>query len=244
MSGSNLAIVTGGSRGLGRALLEAYEEVGYRTVDISRSGDSDAARGRVHVRADFADPAATFDALAREFGELAQHTYEEVVLVSNAGTLEPIGPLATSAPDAWRTSLDVNLTSAIGAMALFARAFQAQPCRKVLVSISSGAGSRGVAGWSLYCAAKAGLDNWIRAFALEQSHETRPIEAVSIQPGVVDTEMQAAIRAADPDDFPDHPRFVELKEHGALADPATVAGAIRRITGGAFTPGELLRVDL
>jgi len=244
VSGSRLAIVTGGSRGLGLALLEAYEEAGYRTVDVSRSGASDAARGRLHVRADFADPIATTDALVREFDELAQHTWDEVVLVSNAGMLEPIGPLARSTPADWRRNLDVNLTSAIGAMALFTAAFQRHACRKVIVSISSGAGSRGVAGWSLYCAAKAGLDNWVRAYALEQEHEEHPIHAVSVQPGVVDTEMQAAIRASDPSAFPDHPRFVELKENGALAQPATVANAIRRIAEGAFTPGELLRVDL
>lgn len=244
MSAPRLAIVTGGSRGLGLALLEAYEEAGYRTVDVSRSGASDASKGRSHVRADLGDPIAATDALTREFEELAQHEYEEVVLVSNAGTLEPIGPLANSTPAEWRANLDVNLTSAIGAMALFAGAFDGHACRKVIVSISSGAGSRGVAGWSLYCAAKAGVDNWVRAFALEQEHEEHPIHAVSIQPGVVDTEMQAAIRATDPNLFPDHPRFVELKEHGALADPATVAGAIRRIAEGAFTPGELLRVDL
>lgn len=243
MSASRLAIVTGGSRGLGLALLEAYEEAGWATLDVSRSGASDSARGRLHVRADFSDPVATTDALAREFGALAEGDWTEVVMISNAGTLDPIGPLARSTPDAWRRNLDINLTSAIGAMALFAAAFQDRAHRKVLVSISSGAGSRGVAGWSLYCAAKAGLDNWVRAFALEQAHEEHPIEAVSIQPGVVDTEMQAAIRAADPAAFPDHERFVELKEGGALASPAVVANAIRRIAAGAFDPGDLLRVD-
>ena len=196
------------------------------------------------MRVDLGDPVATTDALTREFDELAQHEYEEVVLVSNAGTLDPIGPLALSTPDAWRRNLDINLTSAIGAMALFTAAFQGHACRKVLVSVSSGAGSRGVAGWSLYCAAKAGLDNWIRAYALEQAHEEHPILAVSIQPGVVDTQMQASIRASDPGAFPEHARFVELKENGALAAPATVASAIRRIAEGAFEPGELLRVDL
>jgi benzil reductase ((S)-benzoin forming) len=138
----------------------------------------------------------------------------------------------------------VNLTSAITAMALFVRAFQSSAARKTLVSVSSGAGSRGVAGWSLYCATKAGLDNWIRAVAIEQERESHPIRAVSIQPGIVDTQMQAEIRASDRALFANADHFVELKESGALYAPADVARAMLALVAGEFEPGALLRIEL
>jgi benzil reductase ((S)-benzoin forming) len=239
-----LAVVTGGSRGLGLALLEAFESDGFKSLDLSRSGASDTARGRLHVRADFADPSATADAVARELDALAAESWDEVVFVSNAGTLDPIGPLAASSPADWRRGIDVNLTSAITAMALFVRAFQSSAARKTLVSVSSGAGSRGVAGWSLYCATKAGLDNWIRAVAIEQERESHPIRAVSIQPGIVDTQMQAEIRASDRALFANADHFVELKESGALYAPADVARAMLALVAGEFEPGALLRIEL
>lgn len=239
-----LAIVTGGSRGLGLALLEAFERDGFRTLDLSRSGASDPERGRLHARVDLSDPAATADAVAREMDALAAEAWDEVVFVSNAGTLHPIGPLAASSPAEWRRGIDVNLTSAITAMALFVRAFQQHAGRKTMVSVSSGAGSRGAAGWSLYCATKAGLDNWIRAVALEQANEEHPIRAVSIQPGVVDTQMQAEIRSCDRDLFANVDQFVELKESGALYAPADVARAMLALVAGELELGALLRIEL
>jgi len=86
-----------------------------------------------------------------------------------------------------------------------------------------------VFGWSLYCSAKACLDSFIRTLALEQGQEPHPFLALSIDPGVIDTEMQAGIRAEDRNDFPDLARFRELAASGALRPPAEVAERIRRI---------------
>jgi NAD(P)-dependent dehydrogenase (short-subunit alcohol dehydrogenase family) len=99
----------------------------------------------------------------------------------------------------------------------------------VFANISSGAALYGYGGWTLYCAAKAGLENFIRALATEQKMEAHPFIAVNINPGVMDTEMQALIRATSAADFPDVGRFVHRKEQGELALPDGVAAAIMRI---------------
>ena len=94
------------------------------------------------------------------------------------------------------------------------------------MNISSGASSKGYAGWPLYCAAKAGLENFIRSLAAEQIGTVNPMTCLNIEPGVVDTEMQAEIREAGAELFPDVARFIELKKSGKLRSPESVARAI------------------
>ena len=102
-------------------------------------------------------------------------------------------------------------------------------CRKVVASISSGAALKGYAGWSLYCATKAGLEGFVRALALEQQPEPHPLLAVSIDPGVVDTQMQALIRTMSKRDFPEVERFIRRKNEGGLSAPSRVAAAVLRV---------------
>ena len=111
-------------------------------------------------------------------------------------------------------------------MAAFVRTFADADCPKFLINVSSGAAYKGYPGWSLYCAAKAGTDNFIRSLAVEQSHRERPVIAVNFEPGVVDTAMQEEIRGADETHFPVRERFLKLKEDGALRAPDTVAEAL------------------
>ena len=88
-------------------------------------------------------------------------------------------------------------------------------------AISSGASLRPVESWSAYCVSKAGLDMWVRCIALEQ--QDKNISAISVAPGVVDTDMQSQIRAADPELFPDHSKFVALHTERVLSSSKDVA---------------------
>jgi len=154
---------------------------------------------------------------------------EEVVVVNNAGSLAPIGPAWRKPASEVLASLNANFTSAILVLSEAVAKFQHVPCRKVIANISSGAALKGYAGWSLYCASKAGLEDYIRALAVEQRQEQHPFTPVSIDPGVIDTEMQALIRAAPELDFPDVDRFIRRKNEGGLASPVVVASAVLKI---------------
>jgi benzil reductase ((S)-benzoin forming) len=99
----------------------------------------------------------------------------------------------------------------------------------VLLNITSGSALRGQAGVSLYCGAKAGLENFIRAVALEQAAESAPFIAVNVDPGAMDTEMQDSLVQANKVDFPEVERFVQRKTNGTLRAPARVASATARI---------------
>jgi len=231
-----LAIISGGSRGLGAALCRQYAEAGFALVEFSRSAPQPFS-----VACDFSDPAQLARIVAGHLAPLASvPALEELVVISNAALLDPIGPASHKAPAAVQANLNVSFVSAILFMSEVIRVFQSHAARKTVVSISSGAATKGHAGWSLYCAAKAGLDNFIRALALEQALEAQPFRALSIDPGIMDTGMQAEIRASSQDDFPSVARFQGFLRDGALRSPERVATAIRSIVAAEHAGGERL----
>ncbi len=219
-----LALITGGSRGLGLALCELLASSGYRVLEFSRS-----APHAWSTRLDLSSPGDCRGLAAAALAPFAGARIEELLVINNAGMLEPIGPAPRKDAAAVLANLNANFTSPILVLTEIVARFQAAACRKVLVNISSGAAQKGYAGWSLYCAAKAGLDNYIRALALEQQAEPHPFIPININPGVIDTGMQALIRNTPAQDFPELERFIRRKQEGELAAPAYVAAAICRI---------------
>jgi NAD(P)-dependent dehydrogenase (short-subunit alcohol dehydrogenase family) len=178
---------------------------------------------------DLSDLDASFPVLQAQFQTLAKTKWDRVVFLNNAGTLTPIAPVQALNDAQIEQHLAVNLVSAIRVISAFVRAFKESSSQIAIVNVSSGAASKGHAGWSLYCASKAGMDNYIRALAAEQSKSANPISCINIEPGVIDTEMQAEIRNTDPANFPELARFVELKQSGQLRSPKAVARAIMSI---------------
>jgi len=219
-----LALISGGSRGLGAALCAHYVALGYEVVEFSRS-----APHPYSVRLDLADPRAMAPTLDAALQPLAARAWDEIVAIGNAAVLGPIGPASRQAAADIAAHVDTNVTSGILFLARIAAAFRAHGGRKVMINVSSGAATKGYDGWSLYCASKAALENFVRAMAAEQAREPHPFRVASFSPGVIDTDMQAGIRAAAPEDFPDVGRFVGLKDNGALRPPAVVAAALARV---------------
>ncbi|WP_051377877.1 SDR family NAD(P)-dependent oxidoreductase [Derxia gummosa] len=228
---ARLALITGGSRGLGAAFVAQLQAEGWEVVEFSR-----AAPHACSVKVDLGALAASGPVLDAKLAELAARDWDEVLAVLNAATLAPIGPTARKPPAEVLGNLDLNLKAPVLFAALFVKHFQRHAARKLLANISSGAALKGYAGWSLYCAAKAGLENHVRSIALEQAGEAHPVLAVNVDPGVMDTEMQAAIRATGIDDFPAVERFHGLQAAGMLRAPETVAviilGELARVTEG------------
>lgn len=218
----HLAIVTGGSSGLGRALIDNAPD-GATRVDVSRSGHGGADVR--HVRADLAVPGGWSEVGEAIAEMVAERDWERITLIHNAGTLTPIGFVGDKDGDA--VTANVLLNSASGQVLghRFLAAVRGLTCRRELVLISSGAARRAVAGWATYGAAKAAYDHWARTAGEEQGARGGAM-VVSIAPGVVATPMQAEIRETSEDDFPDVQRFRDLHDSGDLLDPDETAGRL------------------
>lgn len=232
-----LIIVTGGSAGLGRALL-AHAPADATRIDVSRSGpDDDAVE---HVAADLADPASwagVGDALADRIA--AAPDAPRVTFIHNAGGLDPIGFAGEVDADAYHrlVLLDAAAPLVLGHRVLTALSAHPAP-RRELVQLTSGAARTAYPGWSAYGAAKAGVDHWVRTVSAEQA-DRGGVRVTAIAPGVVATGMQAAIRATDATDFPNVARFHDLHDTGQLTDPDDAARALWARLDDAFADPDL-----
>jgi benzil reductase ((S)-benzoin forming) len=221
-----LAILTGGSRGLGLSLCEKLQARGYHLIEFSRS-----APHAWSVKADQADPAAFAETVGKRLAAVDLAGIEELLVISNAGTLEATGLAGSQAWSAVEQNLAINMLSGVAFLNQIVARFSALNCPKTIVSISSGAAVRGIAGWTLYCAAKAGMEGFVRALGVEQTLQAHPFTAITIDPGVMDTGMQEFIRARPTEEFPDVQRFRQRQQDGELASAGHIADAVLHIAG-------------
>ena len=215
-------IITGHTRGLGRALAELYLRRGWRVLGLARGAADIVSPNLRQVQIDLADGAALAawlsDGLLRGF--LADA--DNILLVNNAGTVSPNAVSGRQRPSEILSAVSLNVAAPL----LLANAvLAARPALVPLdiLHIGSGAGRKSYAGWSVYGASKAALDHHARCLAAEH-HEN--VRAACLAPGVVDTDMQAQIRASDAAAFPLKGRFVSLKNEGGLQTAADTAAKI------------------
>ncbi len=220
-----LTIVTGGSSGIGAHLAQQAAADGHDVLVVSRTP---GAAGR-HLAVDLTDPAG-WERVAAGFDE-ALAGVDRAELYHAAGTLPPIG--FAGEVDRVAYARNVVLNAAVPAIVgdAFLRAVARRGISAILVMITSGAARTPYPGWSGYCAGKAAVDQWTRTVGVEQERRGGA-KVVAIAPGVVDTPMQAEIRATDRRDFPDVERFIGLHDSGRLGDPEDVARRIRSVAGG------------
>ncbi|MFD2611666.1 SDR family NAD(P)-dependent oxidoreductase [Paenibacillus gansuensis] len=230
-------MITGASRGLGEAIALQLLEEGNELHCIARTRSDRLEQAALKSGASLSWYQADLGQAANEGGaadELLQQIFRNfdtgafsgLRLINNAGVLNPIGPAhRNDAADA-AAHIAVNLTAPMALTSSFLRFTEALAADKRILQVSSGAGRKPYAGWSVYCAAKAGLDHFTRCVKLEQDALPHGAKVASVAPGVVDTQMQALIRETEDDRFPSRSRFVELHEAGGLLIPHEAASRL------------------
>jgi NAD(P)-dependent dehydrogenase (short-subunit alcohol dehydrogenase family) len=175
------AIVTGAAGGMGGAIVRALAEAGHRVVGVDRT----AGEG-VSLVGDVLDEAVMRDAFAR-----ALERSDEVHLVNNAGVTLPGAP---QSDEAWRATLDVNLTAPFAWSRFYAgKAEAGEIAAGTLVFIGSLASQMGFPGNPAYQASKSGVLGLMRAFAYELG--PRGIRSNAVSPGYIATAMTAKSHA-------------------------------------------------
>jgi benzil reductase ((S)-benzoin forming) len=213
-----LFIVTGASRGMGLAIARQLLADGHRLLTLARHPNAALHGDALEQWAvDLADP---LPVATRLQDWLSAQPPQPAVLINNAGVVPPPASVADSALQDLSNALRVGLEAPLLLSAAFLRATAGWPAPRKVLNISSGLGRRAMAGSAAYCAAKAGMDHLSRALALEGA------TVVSLAPGVIDTDMQLALRSADPARFAEQPSFAALKSSGRLDSPAQAAAKV------------------
>jgi NAD(P)-dependent dehydrogenase (short-subunit alcohol dehydrogenase family) len=220
---TGLTIVTGASRGLGRAIAEQLHAAGDRVLGLSRR-QPDAPFEQ--WACDLADPLPVAQRLEAWLASFDASRLRTATLINNAALVTDPQPLADADAHALSAAVRVGLEAPLLLTSAFLRATRAWPAQRRVLHISSGLGRRGMAGTGPYCAVKAGLDNLARAQALEEALQCNGAKVCSLAPGVIDTDMQVQLRSADPRGFPDVGAFVQMKISGRLDSPGTAAAKV------------------
>jgi 3-oxoacyl-[acyl-carrier protein] reductase len=226
------ALVTGASRGIGRAIAEELAAGGASVVLGYRSGREEAeelaaAIGGRAVEADVSDP----DEAARLVGEAGDLD----ILVNNAG-LTRDGLLVRMPDDDWRTVIETNLSSVFYTCRAACRPMMKKRAGSI-VNVSSIVGVHGNWGQTNYGASKAGIIGFTKSLARELG--SRGVRANVVAPGYVRTRLTDVL----PEDAT--AAMLENTPLGRLGEPEDVAGAVRFLCSdeASFITGEVLLVD-
>jgi NAD(P)-dependent dehydrogenase (short-subunit alcohol dehydrogenase family) len=234
---ATLYIVTGTSRGLGAAMAAQLMQTDAtllaiaRHVNVTLAAQAPRAPARLEQWArDLADPLPVAHEVERWLRATDPLAFDAAALVNNAGVVTRVGPVDHGTDAEVSAALRVGLEAAMLLTAAFLRATghwraRAEGRCKVL-NISSGLGRRAMAGSAVYCAAKAGMDHFSRAVALDEAHRGHGARIVSLAPGVIDTDMQTQLRAADAAGFPEQALFRNLYAQGQLSSAHDAAARV------------------
>ena len=165
-------------------------------------------------------------ALSSWLATLDGQRFDSVTLINNAGTVGNPAPLADAVPAELAQALRIGLEAPMLLTAAFLGATRSWRGARKVLNISSGLGRNAMGSQAPYCAAKAGMDHFSRAVALDEAAAPNGARIVSLAPGVIDTDMQVQLREAGADRFPDRTRFVRLKAEGQLDSPETAAAKV------------------
>ena len=231
MAESQVYVVTGASKGLGRSICEVLASKGFTVIGIARVS-SELSKLENYLQ-NINSSSATFpcdlskEAEINSVAELIVNNYPIIHgVIHNAGIIGPVGSMFEVDTNLWNETLQVNLLAVQQLTKLIHKSMvKAQRCR--VTTISSGAAVNSLESWSAYCSSKAGLEMWTKGLADEGAKYG--ISAVSVAPGIVDTDMQATIRSVPKEDFPMVERFIEFHNNGDLVAPDAVAESLYRL---------------
>jgi benzil reductase ((S)-benzoin forming) len=214
-------IVTGVSRGMGKAIVELYLKKGHQVIGVGRS-HSFSNENFSFVKCDLSD----VESVKTVF---QNHEFNEAVtLINNAGIIGTIQRLSDQKELDLGTVMTVNVTAPM----LLLHAVYSKMKNKAdftVANISSGAANRAIPSWASYCASKAALNMITEAFYLEEQEKGVDLKVYAVAPGVIDTGMQEQIRNTSLENFSALENFKQMKNEGVLFSAEEAASRLEKL---------------
>lgn len=187
---SKVAVVTGGTRGIGLSITKALIAEGYQVAALYHGNDEAAQKCADETGAKvFKADVANFDACHKAITDIEAALGPVSVLVNNAGITKD-GMLHKMAEDSWHAVIETNLTSCFNMCRAVIEGMRARQFGRI-INISSINGQKGQLGQANYSAAKAGMLGFTRALALESAAKGITVNAIC--PGYIATDMTSAM---------------------------------------------------
>ena len=235
------ALVTGGSRGIGRACVEALAREGARVAFVYHQNEAAAAalveqlRGSDHeplaIQADVRDAAKAAEVVE----QLVERWQSLDILVNSAGVIRD-GLFALMTAEHWRDVVETNLFGTFNYCHAATRPMMSQR-RGSIVNISSVAAEFGSRGQVNYAASKGGIDGLTRCLAKELA--ARKVRVNAVAPGMIETDMSEVVRNLAGD------RIKEIIPLKRVGQPAEIAAVVVFLASeeASYLTGQVLRVD-
>ncbi|MCH7398935.1 SDR family NAD(P)-dependent oxidoreductase [Belliella sp. DSM 107340] len=221
----SLFIITGTSKGIGKALVELLSiNSENQIIGISRSEVKSKSSNFKNIPLDLNN----FDMVRQSFDEIfTEGDFDRYVLINNAGWIGQIEHFGKLKSKNIRDIFNINTIAPALLMNEFVHKYSdLKNAERMVVNITSGAAKKAIDGWSGYSASKAALNMMTQTAQREAEINKTGIKFYALAPGVVDTEMQSAIRASSEKSFTSLPNFLDLKKNGQLNTAIDVAEKI------------------
>lgn len=220
------AVITGGARGIGAAIAEAFLAEGARVVIASRSEvDLESFKQKTPAAASlfpFACDVSSIDQVTRLVDFVQATLGGADILVNNAGIQGPIGRIDETPLDAWWQTIAVNL----GGVVHCCKGFLPQMIQRgggKIINMAGGGATAPRPFFSAYAVSKAAIVRFTENLAVET--KDAHIDVNAIAPGLVDTRLQDEVLAAGAEASPDYQQIVKARATGIGFVPPTVAAA-------------------
>jgi 3-oxoacyl-[acyl-carrier protein] reductase len=229
----SVALVTGGSRGIGRAIVEEFAAAGYQ-VAFTYAGNQAAAEALAGVAKSYQADSRNFARAEEVVTDVQQSLGPIAVLINNAG-IKRDSALHNMDPAAWQEVIDTNLTGTFNYCRALMKSFIRQGGS--VINVTSVSGIIGMAGQTNYSASKAGVIGFTKALAREVARFGVRVNAVA--PGFIDTDMTASI------DENARKKLYSQIPLGKPGTPKQVARAVLYLASedAAYITGQVLTMD-
>jgi len=211
---SNVAVITGTGSGIGKSLAELLLKKKYVVFGYSRKNNIK------HENFHFTKIDLSNLKNVKNI-KLPELKYKNITLINNAATIGEIIPISHKKEEDIIKEYNLNIiTPTILSKKIINKYFD---LNKTIINISSGAANKSIPSWSTYCATKSALDRFTDTISKENIPN---LNAYSVHPGIVNTNMQKNIRESKLEHFPLKEKFVEYYKTNQLENPQTVARKI------------------